>query len=72
LVFHTTGKTWIEGVFENRILRRVCGSKQEEVIGRWRRLHNEELHNLYSPPNIIRMIDQTEEDKRDLCHTREA
>jgi hypothetical protein len=43
-------------VFENRVLRRIFGSKRGEIIGSWRRLHNEELHNLYSSPNIIRMM----------------
>jgi hypothetical protein len=43
-------------MFENRMLRRVFGSKRDEVTGEWRKLHNEELHNLYSSPNIIRMI----------------
>jgi hypothetical protein len=43
-------------VFENRVLRRIFGPKRDEVIGDWRKLHNEELHNLYSLPNIIRMI----------------
>jgi hypothetical protein len=43
-------------VFENRVLRRVFGSKRDEVTGDWRKLHNEELHNLYSLPNIVRMI----------------
>jgi hypothetical protein len=42
-------------VFENRVLRRIFGPK-EEVTGEWRKLHNEEVHNLYSSPNIIRMI----------------
>jgi hypothetical protein len=41
---------------ENRDLRRIFGPKREEVEGRWRRLNNEELHNLYTSPNIIRMI----------------
>jgi hypothetical protein len=41
-------------VYENRILRGIFGPKREEVAGGWRRLHNEELHNLYSSPNIIR------------------
>jgi hypothetical protein len=43
-------------VFENRVLRRIFGSKMEEVVGGWRRLHNEELHNLYASQNIIRVI----------------
>jgi hypothetical protein len=41
-------------VFENRALRRIFGSKWDEVTGEWRKLHNEELHNLYSSPDIIR------------------
>jgi hypothetical protein len=43
-------------VFENRVLRRIFGPKGDEVTRGWRKLHNEELHNLYSSPNIIRMI----------------
>jgi hypothetical protein len=43
-------------VFENRVLRRIFGSKSEGVTGEWRRLHNEELYNLYSLPSIIRII----------------
>jgi hypothetical protein len=43
-------------VFENRVLRRIFGPRRDEVTGDWRKLHNEELHNLYSLPNIIRMI----------------
>jgi hypothetical protein len=42
-------------VFENRVLRRIFGPKRGEVTGGWRKLHNEELHNLYSSPSIIRM-----------------
>jgi hypothetical protein len=43
-------------VFENRVLRRIFGPKRDEVTGGWRKLHTEELHNLYSSPSIIRMI----------------
>jgi hypothetical protein len=43
-------------VFENRVLRRLYGPKRDEVTGEWRKLHNEELHNLYSSSNIIRQI----------------
>jgi hypothetical protein len=43
-------------VFGNRLLRRVFGPKRDEVTGEWGRLHNEEFHNLYCSPNIIRMI----------------
>jgi hypothetical protein len=42
--------------FENRVLRRILGPKRDEVTGGWRKLHNEELHNLFSSPSIIRMI----------------
>jgi hypothetical protein len=42
-------------VFQNRVLRRIFGPKRDEVTGGWRRLHNEELHNLYCSPSIIRM-----------------
>jgi hypothetical protein len=43
-------------VFENWVLRRIFGPKRDAVTGEWRKLHNVELHNLYSSPNIIRMI----------------
>jgi hypothetical protein len=43
-------------VFENRVLRRIFGPKRDKVTGDWRTLHNEEFRNLYSSPNIIRMI----------------
>jgi hypothetical protein len=43
-------------VFENRVLREIFGQKRDEVIGGWKILHNEELHNLYCSPNIIRII----------------
>jgi hypothetical protein len=44
------------GVCENRVLRRILGPKRDEVTGRWRKLHNEELHDLHSSPSIIRII----------------
>jgi hypothetical protein len=43
-------------VFENRVLRRIFGLKREEVTGSWRIQHNDELHNVYTSPNIIRVI----------------
>jgi hypothetical protein len=43
-------------VFENRVLRKIFGPKRGEATGEWRRLHKEELNDLYSSPNIIRVI----------------
>jgi hypothetical protein len=43
-------------VFENRVLRRIFGPKRDEVTGEWRKLHNEELRDLYSSPSIITII----------------
>ena len=43
-------------VFENMVLRRIFGPRRAEVTGEWRRLHNEELNDLYSSPNIVRVI----------------
>jgi len=43
-------------VFENRVLRRVFGSKRDEVTGEWRKLHNDELSDLYFLPNIGRVV----------------
>jgi hypothetical protein len=43
-------------MFENRVLRRIFGPKRDEVIGGWRKLHNEELHNMNSSPSIIKII----------------
>jgi hypothetical protein len=43
-------------VFVNRVLRRIFGQKIDEVIGGWRKLHNEKLHNLYSPPSTNTMV----------------
>jgi len=46
-------KLW---VFENMVLRRIFGPRRDEVMGEWRRLHNEELNDLYSSPNIVQVI----------------
>ena len=46
--------TWI--LFEKTVLRKIFGTKREEITGEWRNLHNSELHELYSPPNIIRNL----------------
>jgi hypothetical protein len=43
-------------VFENKVLRRIFGPRRDEVTGKWRRFHNEELNDLYSSPNIVRVI----------------
>jgi hypothetical protein len=43
-------------VFENNVLRRIFGTKRDEVIRGWRKLHNEELRDLYSSPSIIRIV----------------
>jgi hypothetical protein len=43
-------------VFQNRVLRRIIGPKRDEVTGEWRKLHNEELSELYSSPTILRAI----------------
>jgi hypothetical protein len=43
-------------VFENRVLIRISGPKRDEMTGEWNKLHNEELHNLYSSPDIIRQV----------------
>jgi len=43
-------------VFENRVLRRIFRPRRDEVMGEWRKLHNEELNDLYSSPNIVRVI----------------
>jgi hypothetical protein len=43
-------------VFGNRVLRRIFGSKRDEVTGGWRKLKNDEIHNFYSPSSILTMI----------------
>jgi hypothetical protein len=47
-------------VFENRVLRRTFGPKKDEVMGGWRRLRSEELHNLYTSPNITEVVEDDE------------
>jgi hypothetical protein len=55
-------------MFENRDQRRKFGPKRDEVTGEWRKLHNEELHNLYSYPNIIRQIKSKRMKWQDMWH----
>ena len=43
-------------MYENRVLRRVFGTKRDEVTGEWRKLHNEEFSDLYTLPNIVRVV----------------
>jgi hypothetical protein len=54
LVFDINGEYSLR-VFENRVPRRIFGPKRDELIGGWRKLHNEELHNLYTSSSIIRL-----------------
>ena len=49
-------------MFENRVLRRVFGPKRDEVTGEWRKLHKEELNDLYSLPNIVWVVNRDEWD----------
>ena len=61
---HTACETWSLTlreecrltVFENRVVRRIFGPKRDEITEEWRKLHNEELNDLYSSPNIVRVI----------------
>jgi hypothetical protein len=43
-------------VFENRVLRSIFGPKRDEVTGEWRKVHNNELNDLYSSPNIVQIV----------------
>jgi hypothetical protein len=53
----TSARSWFQSwMFENRVLRRIFGAKRDDLTGGRRKLHNEELHSLYSSPSIIRMI----------------
>jgi hypothetical protein len=55
-------------VFENKVLRRIFGLKRDEVTGEWRKLHNEELHDLYSLPSIIRIMKARRMSGRGMLH----
>jgi hypothetical protein len=54
IIFHVSSISL--RVFENRVLRRIFGPKKDKIAGKWRKLHNEKLHILYSTPDIIRQI----------------
>jgi hypothetical protein len=56
-------------VFENRVLMRIFGPKRDRVTGGWRKLYNEELHNLYFSPSIIRIIKVEENEVGGTCGT---
>jgi hypothetical protein len=58
-------------VFENRVLRRIFEPKRDDVTEKWRKLHNEELHNLYSSPDIIRQIKSRRMGGRGMWHAWE-
>ena len=59
MVAHIEGRTWLRE-FENRVLRRIFGPKRDEVTEEWKKLHNEELYDLYCSPNIVRVIKSKE------------
>jgi hypothetical protein len=56
LQFHRNRGLYVLRVSENRVLRGIFGPKRDEATGEWRRLHNEELNEVYSSPNIIRVV----------------
>jgi hypothetical protein len=53
-------------VFENRVLRRIFEPNRDEVMGEWRKLHNEKLHNLYSSPDIIKQVKSSQVKANDV------
>jgi hypothetical protein len=67
----TLGEKHILRVFENRVLRRIFRPKRDEIMGEWRKLHNAELHNLYSSPDIVRQIKSRRMRSVGLWHTWE-
>ena len=56
-------------MFENRVLRRIFGPKRDGVTGDWRKLHNEELNDLYSSPNIVQVIKFEKNEMGRACGT---
>ena len=56
MVFHTEREEYRLRVSEKWVLRRIFGTKRDEVTGEWKKLHNEELNDLYSSPHIVRVI----------------
>jgi hypothetical protein len=59
-------------VIENRVLRRIFGPRRDQMTGNWRKLHNKELHKLYSSPNIISMMQVKEDEMGRACSTNEG
>jgi hypothetical protein len=55
-------------IFGNRVLRRIVGPRRDEVIEEWRKLHNEELNDLYSLPNIFRVIEIEKNEMGGACN----
>jgi hypothetical protein len=56
-------------VFENKVLRKIFGPKRDEMTGGWRKVHNEELHNVYYSPNINRMMQSRRMKMSRVCST---
>jgi hypothetical protein len=56
-------------VFENWVVKRIFGLKWDEVTGEWRKLHNEELNDLYSSPNIVRVVKSRKDEMGGACST---